>query len=613
MIGESGRQVGLGRHTTAEEAALAVARHRNAGEASTSPVAAAAEEVDSGDDADAVDEVMVYSSASPPSYPLVVHQGGHGGGAAAAGGLQEPKRFQSAFFVFMNANRENIKAANPSAPPTEVGKIAGELWKEMDEAARAPHVAAADADRARYDREVAAFRAAGGVVRGRKRRHSGDGGGEGSPVAAEAGGLQEPKRPNPAFFIFMNGAREQIKADHPDRLAAAPSSHTEVGKIAGEMWKEMDEAAKEPYTSKATEDKARYDRELAAFVEAGGVPSRQPSQPKPKRHVVGDGSEMSINESARRGPRHTELAEELRSDDEAREVWEAAKRIGAAKEATEEDVRGWKIVWKPRGEEAAQNQNRAKVGDLLMWSPESTTHKTSGGTGNPHHFRSLSALHGALELRVHARRTGRTWLPPAVGELVQVYVQDETMDDEEFEWRVAEVRRSEPALGGRFQVCVRKRDGAPDEMFKEWYGHADEGTDWMRTLRIAGPSADGDAAAAAEPAADAAADEVADAAADAAADDAAADAVTPSTTPPPSTPAPAPAASRIGEVEALLRSFRLEEYIQKFDDEGYDDLDYLRTLPPAELRSVAVDCGMKPGHAAKFVSWMPTGGPPPPA
>ena len=179
MIGESGRQVGLGRHTTAEEAALAVARHRNAGEASTSPVAAAAEEVDSGDDADAVDEVMVYSSASPPSYPLVVHQGGNGGSGAAAGGLQEPKRFQSAFFVFMNANRDNIKAANPSAPPTEVGKIAGELWKEMDEAARAPHVAAAEADRARYDREVAAARAAGGVVRGRKRRHSGDGGARG--------------------------------------------------------------------------------------------------------------------------------------------------------------------------------------------------------------------------------------------------------------------------------------------------------------------------------------------------------------------------------------------------------------------------------------------------
>ena len=66
-------------------------------------------------------------------------------------------------------------------------------------------------------------------------------------------------------------------------------------------------------------------------------------------------------------------------------------------------------------------------------------------------------------------------------------------------------------------------------------------------------------------------------------------------------------------VDAILASAGLSAYATSFDDEGYDDLDYLRMLPPAELRSVAVDCGMKPGHAAKFVSWMPTGGPPPPA
>ena len=114
-----------------------------------------------------------------------------------------------------------------------------------------------------------------------------------------------------------------------------------------------------------------------------------------------------------------------------------------------------------------------------------TGHKT--GTGdNPNHFRSLSALHGALDAPRARSADGADVGRPPSRELVQVYVQDETMEDEEFEWRVAEVRRSEPALGGRFQVCVRKRDGTPDEMFKEWYGHADEGTDWMRTLRIAG-------------------------------------------------------------------------------------------------------------------------------
>ena len=54
----------------------------------------------------------------------------------------------------------------------------------------------------------------------------------------------------------------------------------------------------------------------------------------------------------------------------------------------------------------------------------------------------------------------------------------------------------------------------------------------------------------------------------------------------------------------MLRSFRLDSYVQAFDDEGYDDLHYLRELPAASLRSVAADCGMKPGHAAKFVTWM---------
>ena len=69
----------------------------------------------------------------------------------------------------------------------------------------------------------------------------------------------------------------------------------------------------------------------------------------------------------------------------------------------------------------------------------------------------------------------------------------------------------------------------------------------------------------------------------------------------------------VTELTELLRDFNLTEYAEAFVENGYDDLEYLRTLPPAELRSVAVDCGMKPGHAAKFVSWMPTGGPPPPA
>jgi hypothetical protein len=56
------------------------------------------------------------------------------------------------------------------------------------------------------------------------------------------------------------------------------------------------------------------------------------------------------------------------------------------------------------------------------------------------------------------------------------------------------------------------------------------------------------------------------------------------------------------QVRELLRSFRLEEYAPTFEEEGYDDVPYLRTLDEAELRTVLTDAiRMKPGHVARFV------------
>ncbi len=47
-----------------------------------------------------------------------------------------PKRPPSAFMLFINSERENIKAKNPQAKLTEIAKIAGALWQEMKEDAK---------------------------------------------------------------------------------------------------------------------------------------------------------------------------------------------------------------------------------------------------------------------------------------------------------------------------------------------------------------------------------------------------------------------------------------------------------------------------------------------
>ena len=44
-----------------------------------------------------------------------------------------PKRPQSAYFLWLNENRDRIREENPGISITEVSKIAGELWKEVED------------------------------------------------------------------------------------------------------------------------------------------------------------------------------------------------------------------------------------------------------------------------------------------------------------------------------------------------------------------------------------------------------------------------------------------------------------------------------------------------
>ena len=44
-----------------------------------------------------------------------------------------PKRPQSAYFLFMNSSRDSINKENPGLTFGEFGKLAGQMWKDMDE------------------------------------------------------------------------------------------------------------------------------------------------------------------------------------------------------------------------------------------------------------------------------------------------------------------------------------------------------------------------------------------------------------------------------------------------------------------------------------------------
>ena len=70
----------------------------------------------------------------------------------------------------------------------------------------------------------------------------------------------KPKGPKGAYMCFVQIARPKINAAHPDMKFA------DIAKMLGEQWKSMDPATRTGYEKMAEEDKARYQREIAAYV-----------------------------------------------------------------------------------------------------------------------------------------------------------------------------------------------------------------------------------------------------------------------------------------------------------------------------------------------------------
>ncbi|XP_062097340.1 HMG1/2-like protein [Humulus lupulus] len=76
----------------------------------------------------------------------------------AAKDPNKPKRPASAFFVFMEDFRKQFNKENPNNKAVSaVGKAAGEKWKSMTEADKAPFVAKAEKRKIEYEKNMKAY------------------------------------------------------------------------------------------------------------------------------------------------------------------------------------------------------------------------------------------------------------------------------------------------------------------------------------------------------------------------------------------------------------------------------------------------------------------------
>merc|ERR1712086_869539 len=153
---------------------------------------------------------------------------------------------------FMNEKRAEFMKLCAGQPITAVSKLAGDNWKKLSEKEKAPYQKKYEAAKAQFDKDMAAFLAAGGVkekgaaaLRSEKRKAK-EGKKKKDPNA--------PKRPaGGGYGCFL--AENRIKI-----VAGLPKDHkmTDVGKAAGVQWKALSDAAKKPYEQKYQKKQAAY-------------------------------------------------------------------------------------------------------------------------------------------------------------------------------------------------------------------------------------------------------------------------------------------------------------------------------------------------------------------
>eukprot|EP00288_Rhodomonas_lens_P010443 CAMPEP_0177722626 /NCGR_PEP_ID=MMETSP0484_2-20121128/17782_1 /TAXON_ID=354590 /ORGANISM="Rhodomonas lens, Strain RHODO" /LENGTH=783 /DNA_ID=CAMNT_0019235013 /DNA_START=50 /DNA_END=2401 /DNA_ORIENTATION=+ len=175
-----------------------------------------------------------------------------------------PKKAKSAWLLFCDAKREQIKEENPGIEFTQInGKIA-ELWKALSPEDKKPYedkakglAAAYKDEKAKYDEENPDQAKGGG-----KRKGKGDD--EGGKKKKPKKDPNAPKKGLSSYMLFCGAMRDSIKEKNPD------IAQKDILRELGAKWKELTADEKKKWEDKAADDKERYKKEMSAYQAKGG-------------------------------------------------------------------------------------------------------------------------------------------------------------------------------------------------------------------------------------------------------------------------------------------------------------------------------------------------------
>lgn len=177
--------------------------------------------------------------------------------------LEQPKKpTGGAYGQFLAEKRAEFTKACKGQPVTAVSKMAGDAFKKLSEAEKAPFQKRYEAVKEQYEKDLAAFTKAGGVIqkgaaalRTEKRK-------------AKEGGGKKKKDPN-APKKPVGGAYGCFLAEKRPEFAKACTGQpiTAVTKMAADAWKKLSDAEKKPYESKYAKKMEEHKKAMAEYKE----------------------------------------------------------------------------------------------------------------------------------------------------------------------------------------------------------------------------------------------------------------------------------------------------------------------------------------------------------
>lgn len=177
--------------------------------------------------------------------------------------LEEPKKPMTAYFLYLNENRDALaKELGPQAAKVRgaVTQLGSKKWNALPQAEKSKIEAKAAVLKKEYDQAIAEFKEAGGQVGKRRADKKAEKTEKQAKRAKKLADTEsgKPKKPvGGAYGCYMTEHRAEIHKNLP-----AGSAASEVAKVAGAQWKALGAKERAKYEKMYELKAANYKKEL---------------------------------------------------------------------------------------------------------------------------------------------------------------------------------------------------------------------------------------------------------------------------------------------------------------------------------------------------------------